>query len=254
MARNKHDAALKKEIEDSLKVSSYLDNVVDQATGGPQISEGMVPDFSDNPRTATGGMRQEASTSNESSLVPGVIMATDALFQATANAMDIHQAPMTETEMTKQASTTSSPPPPEHSISKKQWVAIQKYPALVETLGGPMGEQLVSEILVKVNTLMIKRLEKNAKAISKFAQVCVADKQNMKQYYAGENKEWVCQVIASGPFRGDEVLYFDKEKDKSMIIRPADQGYEKVNQGFNVVHEFAETRPEETTEMPGLEE
>ncbi|KKM14857.1 hypothetical protein LCGC14_1701960, partial [marine sediment metagenome] len=201
------------------------------------------------------GMKSAGSTSNESGMLPGVTLATETLFQAAANVMDLHQAPNTpDAPMTKYAA--SSPPEPEFSISKRQWTAIQKYPALIEALGGSMGSELVADILIKVNAHIIKKLEKNAKAVNKYAQVCVADNQNMKQYYVGPNKEWVCQVIASGPFRGDEVLYFDKDKNKSMVIRMAGEGYDNVSQDFNVIHEFAESPPEQVSkeEIPAIAE
>ena len=95
-------------------------------------------------------------------------------------------------------------------------------------------------IAEKVNELLVVKIGKNAQSISKFASACVADRQNIKQFYVGPNNSWVCCVIASGPFRGDEALYFDKDSGKCAVIRQYGQRYEDVSEKFNIVHEYAE--------------
>ena len=124
-------------------------------------------------------------------------------------------------------------------LSSNQVKALQKYPALIDVLGSDEGEKIVKEIAAKVTSLVVEKIGANTKQVNKFATSCIADRQNIKQYFVGENEEWACCVTASGPFRGDESIWFDPETDKAAILRASKDDYVNVSEGFNVIHEFA---------------
>jgi len=125
-------------------------------------------------------------------------------------------------------------------ISARQWKAIQRYPALVEFLGSAQGDKIASEIANKVNKLMVFALNDNAKKLSKYAYSCESAGNNLKQFYVNKDDNWVCQVTANGPFRGDEAIYYNPDKDKSYVLRLKETEYEDVSGLFNVIHEFAQ--------------
>ena len=126
-----------------------------------------------------------------------------------------------------------------NGLSENQVAALKKYPALIEVLGSSDGDKLVKEIVCKVNELMVEKIGANSQAASKFAKSCQVDRQNIKQFFVGENEDWVCCVTASGPFRGDEAIYYDPDKDKSAILRIVKDDFANVTGEFNVIHEFA---------------
>ena len=124
-------------------------------------------------------------------------------------------------------------------ISQRQWTAIQKYPALIEFLGSDFGDKIATEVAAKANVLMIDALNKNAKQLSKYAYTCESTGKNIKQYFVNKDGNWICQVIANGPFRGDETIYYDPDADKSSILRRRGDNYDDVSGDFNIIHEFA---------------
>lgn len=139
----------------------------------------------------------------------------------------------------------NQPDPNAPHVSSRQWKAIQKYPALVEFLGSPHGEKIASQIAEHVNSLMVHALDDNAKKLSKHAYSCEAVGKNLKQFYVNKEDGWVCQITANGPFRGDEAIYYNPDKDRPYVLRLKGKEYEDVSAIFNVVHEFAKGVPEE---------
>lgn len=179
----------------------------------------------------------------------------DAMYQAAANiigvdgmssAIDMENEEM-EKGMTKTASKKVGS---ETKISRLQYVACQKFPALINFLGSEDGEKIAKEIMAKVNVIMVEKLGENAKQLSKFAHSCKADKQNIKQFYVGENEEWACQVIASGPFRGDEAIFYDREHDISAVLRKNRDDWDNVSDLFNIIHEYAEDKTKIAAQKP----
>ncbi len=244
-------AALKKEVDESTKVNK--DALVDSLlTGQPIVA---AP-------TSSG----QGVASNEGSLLPGMSMnpkQSDLLFHTAASAIGadgmsaaLHDDPSLieqygVSELAQSLGVDESisvPTSAGPTISSRQYVAIQKFPALVEFLGSDHGEQLAASLAEKVSSLMVTSIGDNAKKLSKFAHSCTVDKQNIKQYFVGENKSWACQVIANGPFRGDEAIYYNETEDKSYVLRLKGQQYEDVSQDFNVVHECATNSQGESDE------
>jgi hypothetical protein len=239
----REDAHLRKEIEDSLKVSSYKDAIIDAIMNKTPV-QASVPQYGDGPTHAM---------SNESSALPGCSMDMDYMTDVAMRSLGVGSVAsavasnpsMVKTASTEQTEQREEDRKPQFSISARQYRAIQKYPALVELLGSDDGEKIVNSIASRVTELIVNKIGNNSKQINKHAQACVADKQNIKQFFVGNNKEWVCCVIASGPFRGDEAIYFNKDKGRSAVIRPTGNRYEDVSAQFNVVHEYAETEGQE---------
>jgi len=150
-------------------------------------------------------------------------------------------------EQSQGVSMISATDPNAPHVSPRQWKAIQKYPALVEFLGSEHGEKIASQIAEKVNSLMVHALGENAKKLSKYAYSCEAVGKNLKQFYVNKDDGWVCQITANGPFRGDEAIYYNPDKDRPYVLRLRGKEYEDVSTIFNVVHEFAKSAPEETS-------
>lgn len=236
------DVAFEKEFKDSLKVDedAFLQSVI----SGQQV-ETSKPYY--------GGTPQQLgkSTLNEGSVAPENHLDVFASIAGTVGQEGIaaaiaHNPGLTNPGLTKFANTGESAMPqlPENLqyISPRQAHALEKFPALIEFLGMDDGEEIAKEISAKVNEMMVVKIGENAKGLSKFAKSCVVDKQNMKQYYVGPDQSWVCEVIASGPFRGDEALYYDPEQDKSFILRGKNNT--DVSSDFNLIHQYAEQKAE----------
>lgn len=232
------DREFQQQFDKSLKVSSYMDEMIDKIYNNQDIPEGMVPNLGD-------GSTQIGN--NESGSL--FHLDDEMIWKTAANSLG-HQGISAVIGSAVQPSLKQSSPAPhsthnlaenkrQFKISKHQFTALTKYPALIEFLGTDGGASLVKEIAAKVNEFMVKKIETNSKEISKHAQVCVTDRQNIKQYFAGDNKEWVCAVTASGPFRGDEAIFYHPEKDQAFVLRKIDNDYTDVTTGFNVIHEFA---------------
>ncbi len=144
---------------------------------------------------------------------------------------------------------------PQNQISRNQWNAITKYPELIEMLGKQdIGEKIADAIMGDVKKILTVQIEKNSQTYNNYAQVCVAERQNLKQFFKGDN--WVCCVIATGPFRGDEIIHYKKEADKSFILRKiGEKEFEDVSVQFNLIHTLAdniETEEESDTDIPLL--
>ena len=235
MAKKKHnpreDHEFKEQFDASLKVSSYTDQILDKLYNNKDIPKGMVPDLS------TPGVKN--AYSNE-----GSMLVTADLFQTAASALGptgLVSAMGAEAPMLKTASKTpiNVPAKPRLNISSNQLNALKRYPALVEFLGGAEGEKLANQILLSVNVTLAEKISQNTKDVNKYAQSCEAQKQNIKAYFIGDNEAWVCCVIASGPFRGDEAFYYKPSEDRAYILRKVGTDYEDISSQFNLVHELA---------------
>jgi len=139
---------------------------------------------------------------------------------------------------------------PYPGMSNNQIKAMKKYPALIEMLGSDnsLGDQIASDILVKLNEHIVEGLQKNAQSISKDALICESDEHNFKQYFGGideeTNMKWGCVVLASGPFRGDEAIHFSQQHKQAKIYRLVDTPdrlhLDDVTSQFNVIPQYAE--------------
>lgn len=230
------------EINKSLVVSSYLDNVFDALQHGGQVKTD-VPDHSD-------GRNQ--SFGNETGALFSLVE-SGALFDASAGAlsqegmaaaMNDVWAPKEGLPYANKVASSNSATAEKRlnnvpSISRTMYIACQRYPALIEILGSDDGDKVAQIILSRVNELMVDKIGANTQEIDihKTAKLCKADKQNIKQYFVGENDEWICTITASGPFRGNEAFYYDAEKDDARILRKNNGDYKDVTQQFNMIHE-----------------
>lgn len=241
------DVAFEKEFKDSLKVDkdAFLESVIT----GNQV-ETSKPYY--------GGTPQQLgkSTLNEGSVAPenhvdvfaSVVGAVGQAGVATAIAQNPGLSNPGLTKFANAGGEATKLPENLQYISPRQAQALAKFPALIEFLGMDEGEEIANEIAAKVNEMMVVKIGKNAKSLSKYAQTCVADKQNLKQYYVGPDQSWACEVIASGPFRGDEVLFYDPEQDKSFVLRGKNN--QDVSSDFNLIHQYAEQQ----VEMPEVKD
>lgn len=233
MAKQKHDKEFEDEFNKSIAVSSYLDQVFDKITTGKDIDKNIVPNYNEG--------KSQVGASNETSSLYSLDM--DSMVSAVGPGAV--STLMTPTAINAPKTANSKAPAestkPAFKMSKNQYNAMQKYPALIEFLGTDESAPLVTEIAEKVHHFMVHKIEANTKAACKYAQVCVADRKNIKQYFADEEKTWVCLATARGPFRGDEAFYYSPEKDSVHILRKVDGGYVEVTTEFNVIHELGET-------------
>ena len=224
------DREFKKQFDQSLSIGSYYDQILDKLYTGKDIQPGTVPNFADPDMRAA---------SNESGTL--YHLDEDAMFKVAAQSLGGQTS-----VLLKQANVIAPPDVPQvprvaqgPQLTKNQYNALQKYPALIEFLGTEKGAAVVKEIAAKVNVHVVEKVGENTKKISKYAQVCVADRQNIKQYFAGEDNEWICVVTASGSFRGDEAFFYKPEEDRAYVLREVGDYYANVTKEFNVVHEFA---------------
>lgn len=127
-------------------------------------------------------------------------------------------------------------------VSPNQASAIKKYPILVEFLGKPGGEKIAKKINSEMNLIMADLVHENSKEANEYAVLCKADKQNLREYFIGNG--WACRVTASGPFRGDEVIYYSRKKDLACVLRKSNVDgeihYADVSAQFNVIYEAEE--------------
>lgn len=136
---------------------------------------------------------------------------------------------------------------PRITLSQNQITALKKFPSLIDFIGSKNGEKIALGILEKINSIVVDNIEENTKKINKFAQACIAEKQNIKALFAGDNNEWVCSITASGPFKGNEAFYFDEKDETSYILRIADndsEDIEDISSQFNKIHEFSRKNDE----------
>lgn len=125
------------------------------------------------------------------------------------------------------------------SISANQAKAIQKWGSLVEFLGKDvMGDKIAKKMIEEINHLASDKIAENSRKLHKFAVLCKADRQNVKQYFKGD--DWVCCVTASGVFTGDEAIFYKRDEDRSFILKVGSDPKEMydITHKFNVVHEY----------------
>lgn len=227
------DRQFQKEFEDSLKVSSYAGQILEALQTGQEIQQGMVPDMGD-------GTNQSVSNEGQSlfSIDPGK---NDHLFQTAAASLGISGLKTVSADASQAPQKTSpqAPQKPQLRLSQNQLRALKKYPSLVDFLGSEKGDQIAKNVVSQVNHILVKKIESNTKAVHKNVYAVEASGQNMKAYFMGKDNEWVCCVIASGPFRGDEVIFYKDAEDKSYILRKIGDDWTNVSDNFNVIHEFA---------------
>lgn len=243
--RNSMDSKDKAEadaINKSLRVSSYLNEVYESIHTGvsPKIN---VPNLKEPTRAEILGKSRSGDSVVKSESESVVPMSWDGVYNS-VNSNEIQQA-MANNRPVKTSNTvsdTSHSSGPKFSISKNQWNAIQKYPSLVEFLGRDNGEKIARSMHDQMNLVLADLISKNSQEANEFALVCQAEQQNLKQYFKGNN--WICRVVASGPFRGDEAIYYSKDSNVAKILRRHASGdnvsYEDISSGFNVIFEFGE--------------
>jgi hypothetical protein len=245
---------MEKEIQDSLKVSSYKDAILDAILNKKGKNFKVeVPQYGNGPASSTNNesnslFSMDPRNNDYMAAVAaaalgdrGVAAALSANPSLTRYASNLPEDAITDQQLLEQAQQQmQAPSQPQHAVSGRQWRAIQKYPALVEFLGTDDAEPIVRHIAEKVNELLVIKIGQNSKGVSKFAEACIAERHNIKQFFVGPDKQWVCCVIASGPFRGDEAIYFDQERGKAFVIRQIGKQYEDVSDKFDIVHEYAE--------------
>ena len=239
------DRLEEKAITDTLKVSSYLDEVLESIHTGarPKVN---VPNY----RKPTPG----EALSQVASEAGGINMDFDAVYSASAatlgdqntqRAMEDAYPTSMEKTATFQGNTDpmvpNVPSAPRFTISRHQAIAIKKFPALIEFLGGEEGEIIANVVNEKMNVILADRIQKNSYEANECALGCKADKQNLKQYFGGKvgDKDWLCIITASGPFRGDEAIYYGFEKKIACDLRKSqmdDNGkYRDVGADFNII-------------------
>lgn len=252
--RTKQDQQIIEEFNKSTRVSGNLDAIlagIQGSSGDDKDGEGLFDkkyNLSDADVNAT-PLQLAASGSHESKALfhidEGSVFRS-AAFQSAAQTVGLHKmGAIADPLLSSSSVSTSNSNSPPHSsggvrlrLSTNQSLAVQKYPALIELLGSPSGEKIVKTILADLNKILCVKIGENSKVISKYAKVCENDRQNIKQYFAGDDNQWVCVVTASGPFRGDEAIYFDPEKDQASILRQDGEDYENITGQFNIIHEM----------------
>ncbi len=234
------DRAEEQEIIDSLKVSSHLDAVYESIHSGaaPKVH---VPNYQNPTR---GEIYSEIDSESKGlsmdfdSITAG--MSEQQIKTAMADALPERQGD----QKTFSNSSNSVPLPadnkPRFTISRNQALALKKYPTLVEFLGRPEGEKVARQIAGDMNVLMAELIGANSKeAYPECAKTCKAEKQNLRQYFQGA--DWICRVTASGPFRGDEAIYYSRDRDAACVLRRSEsQGqvrYADISDQFNLIYE-----------------
>ncbi len=224
---------MKKEIDDSLKVSSYLGHVAEAMKTGQKVpSQGLVPNYSD----GDGAMGPQPMHMNMDSLFSGAVNVlgeegVGVALQDVYPETDGQPSFRDSGHMQKNAAFG-----PTIHISENQQKALEKFPALIEVLGqDDMGDQIAEGIANKVREIMVSKIFANTKEVNKTAEICIVKNKNIKMYFKGP--DWVSCITASGPFRGDEIMQYHKEHDKHYILRRSGEEFDDVTNMFNVVHE-----------------
>ncbi len=211
------DRQLQKQVSDSLKVSSYKDDIIDALVTGQKVKPN-VPNLSDG---------SPGEYSNESTSLFSIF--DSSIMGPVSDSPNTDQSLPIKTAQAKNI----------NKISHNQDVALKKYPALIDFLGTPAGDSIVKEIASKINEIMVVKIHENTKAVSKYAGAYQVQKQNIKQFFTAPDESWACCVIASGPFRGDEAFFYNPETDKASILRKSGDDYINVTDEFNMIHESA---------------
>lgn len=258
------DRAECKEIEKDLKVSSRIDEIYDKLANGTPIPTRVgMPITNEYSRwgefgDGSGYMGRNASESPGGGLPAPEShhMDMDETLQLALAALGPEKAkeilgqtqgPANESLIPKKGKYAAPPVELGPQISKRQWTAIQKFPALIEFLGTSDGEKIARHIAGEMTSLVVDKVGENSRSLSKFAKDCTMEKSNVRQYFKGET--WVCRITANGPFRGDEYIYYDKNRDIPKILRRvSEKRYTNVSGEFNIIHEFSEIGSEEIVE------
>jgi len=222
------------EIEKSLKVSSYLDDVFEAIHTGaaPKIS---VPNY----KTPTRGEIFSEIASESQGLSMDFNAITGAMSEEQIKTAMVNTLPERQGQKTFSDSRVSMDNKPRFTISRNQAMALKKYPTLIEFLGRPEGEKVARRISGDMNVLMAELISANSKEANDCAKICKAEKQNLQQYFQG--KDWICRVTASGPFHGDEAIYYSRDKDVACVLRRAESNgqvnYSDISDQFNIIFE-----------------
>lgn len=224
-------------IRDSLKVSSYLDKVYESIHTGaaPKVS---VPNYKE---PTPGEIFSEIASEGQGlSMDFNSVTASMSDEQIKTAMVDAH--PERQDGHKTFSSHVASPSidnRPRFTISRNQAMALKTYPTLVEFLGRPEGQKVAKRIAGDMNVLMAELISANSKEANDCAKICKAEKQNLRQYFQG--KDWICIVTASGPFRGDEAIYYSRDKDVACVLRRSeDEGevhYSDISDQFNIIYE-----------------
>lgn len=239
------DRLEEKKIKDSLKVSNYLEDVYEAIHSGaaPKVS---VPNYREPSRAEIFAQIKAGKNPSMDSEAQGLSMD----FSAVTASMSEEQikTAMTDAHTERQdgqktfsasGAASSIDNRPRFTVSRNQAMALKKYPTLIEFLGRPEGEKVARSIAGDMNVLMAELVAANSKEANNHAIVCKAEKQNLRQYFQGD--DWICRVTASGPFRGDEAIYYSRDKDTACVLRRSEVkgqvNYTDISDQFNIIYE-----------------
>lgn len=240
------------QIKKSLSVN--LDTVISNLTG-----ESFSPDPSNSNQDAfSSGGRSSSGLANESGGLSiglagkGGVM--DALVCAASAGLGENLRIPNATETLHITKTANNPSlaTPKFRISANQHRALRKFPSLIDFLGQEDGEKIAQKVMAEINVILASRIQKNSHEAHEYALECKADKQNLRQYFKGD--DWVCRVTVSGPFRGDEAIYYAHDSDSAHILRRSGDGYVDATQAFNVIHEVQSVSPRPLEDLEILDE
>jgi len=163
-------------IEKSLNVTTYLNEVYEAIHSG-KPAKVHVPDF----RSPTRGEVNSAVSSESQGISMDLNAFADAVSGDQIKTAQSDESPTRTTPGPKNVST------PRFTVSRNQAIAIKKYPTLIEFLGRAEGEKIARKIAGDMNVMMSELITANSKEANKWAVVCKADKQNLRQYFQGED-------------------------------------------------------------------
>lgn len=235
-----------KQIQESLNVSSYLGDVLESIHSGvkPKID---VPNYREPTRAEIYSKIATGQDPGMPSEVQGMSMDFDSITSAMSDEQvktamsDVHH------ERQGEQKTFSNPSLPGNqsmnragfAATRNQVMAIKKYPTLIEFLGRPEGEKVAKKIASDMNVIMAEMISANSKEASSCAVNCKAEKQNLRQYFRGE--DWICRVTAAGPFHGDEAIFYSRDKDTAFVLRRSERDgeihYADISDQFNLIYE-----------------
>ena len=230
------DRAEEQEIENSLKVSSYLDDVFEAIHTGaaPKVK---VPNYKNPTR---GEIYSEIASESQGLSINFDSITAGMSDQQVKTAMsDVMPERQGDQKTFADGDSPIIDNRPKTWISRNPALALKKYPTLIEFLGRTEGEKVARRISGDMNVLMAELIEANSKEANDCAKTCQAEKQNLRQYFQGE--DWICRVTASGPFRGDEAIYYSRDKDVACVLRRSEYNgqvnYADISDQFNLIYE-----------------
>ncbi len=231
-------------INKTLKVSSYLDEVFESIhTGAPPKVN--VPNF----KEPTKGEVMAAAHSDTP--LPyeaeGLSMNFDELYKL-GGVSDIPDSAESQFAAPRAPTAPAANRP---TCTQNQWRAIRKYPGLVEFLGQSQGEKVARQISEQVNVILAEVIEKNSREANEHAILCEADRQNLKQYF--QTDDWICRVTASGPFSGEDAIFYSREQDVACVLRKSGSSdgpvkYADISSRFNIIFEVSMVKKQADTE------